>query len=186
MMMPRLWQASNIKNIAIAKKNSKGQISMHASIKFRQITRHFVLTVGMIALVGCTQTANISANQAAHSGSSASTNAAEPQPSIFPDLPIPQGAKMNVDRTLVVGTEDWFGQLVLEASGNTFQMFDFYRNGLPKFGWAEITSVRAAVSVLTYEREQRILQMQIESGSLTGSVITITVSPRGIAKPPAS
>ncbi len=186
MMMLRLWQASNIKNIAIAKKNSKGQILMHASINFRQIIGRFVLAAGIITLVGCAQTANISGNQSTNTSSSSTANTTEPQPSIFPDLPIPQGAKMNVDRTLVVGAEDWFGQLVLEASGNTFQMFDFYRNGLPKFGWAEITSVRAAVSVLTYEREQRILQMQIEGGSLTGSVITITVSPRGVAKPPVN
>lgn len=186
MMMLRLWQASNAKNFAIAKKNSKGQILMHASINFRQITGRFILVAGIIALAGCAQTANISGNQAANSSNSSSANATEPQPSIFPDLPIPQGAKMNVDRTLVVGTKDWFGQLVLEASGNAFQMFDFYRNGLPKFGWAEITSVRAPVSVLTYEREQRILQMQIKGGSLTGSVITITVSPRGVAQPPAN
>lgn len=143
-----------------------------------------MLGVGIIALAGCAQTANISGNQTANSANSTSASTTEPQPSIFPDLPIPQGAKMNVDRTLVVGTEDWFGQLVLEASGNTFQMFDFYRNGLPKFGWAEITSVRAPVSVLTYERENRILQMQIKGGSLSGSIITITVSPRGTAKPP--
>jgi len=186
MMMLRLWQASNARNIAIAKKNSKGQILMHASINFHPIIGRFALVAGMIALVGCTQTASISGNQAENTGSSGSASATEPQPSIFPDLPIPQGAKMNVDRTLVVGTEDWFGQLVLEASGNTFQMFDFYRNGLPKFGWAEITSVRAAVSVLTYERDQRILQMQIKGGALSGSVITITVSPRNIAKPPVN
>lgn len=186
MMMLRLWQAPNIKNLAIAKKNSKGQISMHASINFRQIIRHFVLTAGVITLVGCAQTANISGNQNASTQNSASVNATEPQPSIFPDLPIPQGAKMNVDRTLVFGTDAWFGQLVLEASGNAFQMFDFYRNGLTKFGWTEITSVRAPVSVLTYEREQRILQMQIKGGSLTGSIITVTVSPRGVTQPPAS
>lgn len=145
-----------------------------------------MLGAGLIALAGCTQTANISGNETAHSGSSTNTNATAPQPSIFPDLPIPQGAKMNVDRTLVFGTEEWFGQLVLEASGNAFQMFDFYRNGLTKFGWAEITSVRAPVSVLTYEREQRILQMQIKDGSISGSLITITVSPRGAAQPPGS
>lgn len=145
-----------------------------------------MLGAGLIALAGCTQTANISGTETANSGSLANTSATAPQPSIFPDLPIPQGAKMNVDRTLVFGTEDWFGQLVLEASGNAFQMFDFYRNGLTKFGWAEITSVRAPVSVLTYEREQRILQMQIKDGSISGSLITITVSPRGAAQPPAS
>jgi hypothetical protein len=159
---------------------------MHASNNFQQFLGGFLLIPCMAALVGCAETASISGNQATNSVESVSANATAPQPSIFPDLPIPQGAKMNLDRTLVVGTEDWFGQLVLEASGNAFQMFDFYRNGLPKFGWSEITSVRAPVSVLTYEREQRVLQMQIKGGSLSGSMITITVSPRGAAQSPAS
>lgn len=140
-----------------------------------------LILIGLFSVVGCTQTANLSGSQSSPAGATT----AEPQPSIFPDIPIPQGAKMNVDRTLVVGTDAWFGQLVLEASGDAFRMFDFYRAGLPKFGWAEITSVRAPTSVLTYEREQRILQMQIRAGSLSGSVITITVSPRG-APPSAS
>lgn len=186
MMMLKVWQAPIIKNCANAKKNSKDQSFMHASIKFRQYLGGFLLIAGMAALAGCAQTASISGNQASNAAESTSANSTAPQPSIFPDLPIPQGAKMNVDRTLVVGTQDWFGQLVLEASGNAFQMFDFYRNGLPKFGWAEITSVRAPVSVLTYEREQRILQMQIKGGSLSGSVITITVSPRGTPQTPTS
>lgn len=186
MMMLKVWQAPNVKNIANAKKNSKDQRFMHASTNFQQFLGGFLLIACIAALAGCAETASISGNQAANSAESGSANATAPQPSIFPDLPIPQGAKMNLDRTLVVGTEDWFGQLVLEASGNAFQMFDFYRNGLTKFGWSEITSVRAPVSVLTYEREQRVLQMQIKGGSLSGSMITITVSPRGAAQPPAN
>lgn len=155
---------------------------MPLSLVTRPKNRFLLVLLGLLAVAGCTQTANLSGSAA----TSGNANTTEPQPSIFPDIPIPQGAKMNVDRTLVVGTDAWFGQLVLEASGNAFQMFDFYRAGLPKFGWAEITSVRAPTSVLTYEREQRILQMQIKAGSLTGSVITITVSPRGTTPPPAS
>lgn len=110
---------------------------MQASTKIPRLLKHFALIICMFSIAGCTQTAAISGNQGANPNNSTNAGATEPQPSIFPDLPIPQGAKMNVDRTLVVGTEDWFGQLVLEASGNAFQMFDFYRNGLPKFGWAE-------------------------------------------------
>lgn len=185
-MMLRLWQARNVKNFAIAKNNSKGDIFMYILYRFRQFLGQFALVLSVISLIGCAQTANIAGNEAAPSGNSTSSSGTEPQPSIFPDLPIPQGAKMNVDRTLVVGTEDWFGQLVLEASSDAFRMFDFYRAGLPKFGWTEITSVRGPVSVLTYEREQRILQMQITNGSLTGSIITITVSPRGTTPAPAS
>ncbi|MDC1214877.1 hypothetical protein N8000_10515 [Rhodospirillales bacterium] len=93
---------------------------------------------------------------------------------------------MIVDRTLIVGTQNWFGQLALNANQGTVAIFDFYRNRLPQFGWDEITSVRAPTSVLTYEREDRILQMQISTITLRGSEILITVSPRGKPAPSGS
>lgn len=134
--------------------------------------------VAIFALSGCSETATLqggglSQGQAA-SGAGASANA-----TVFPDIPIPDNAKMVVDKTLVVGTENWFGQLALEASSGPVAIFDFYRTRLPQFGWQEITSVRAPVSVLTFDRGDRILQMQISSTTLRGSSILITVSPRG-------
>lgn len=131
--------------------------------------------VTALALSGCAETARLAGNQPANTSPAAS----EAQAKIFTDLPIPNGAEMNVDKTLVVGTNNWFGQLVLEAKQGASAMFDFYRNGLPQYGWSEITSVRAPVSVLTFERDERILQMQIKGTTLRGSEITVTVSPRG-------
>ncbi len=92
---------------------------------------------------------------------------------------------MIVDKTLVVGAEPWFGQLALDAGQAAPQVFDFYRSRLPEYGWQEITSVRAPTSVLTYDRDDRILQMQIKGSTLSGSEVTITVSPRGTPPPPA-
>lgn len=132
-----------------------------------------------LSLVGCSETANLQG--ASSPGANGATSAASD--GIFPDLPIPNGAKMIVDRTLVVGTQNWFGQLALDASQGPVAMFDFYRTNLPQYGWQEITSVRAPVSVLTYDREDRILQMQIKSTALRGSEILITVSPRGTPAP---
>lgn len=143
-----------------------------------------LMLASVIALSGCAETASLqgggfSSNASAGgTGNSATT-------SIFPDIPIPEGAKMNVEKTLVVGTDNWFGQLALEVSSGPVAMFDFYRTRLPQFGWQEITSVRAPVSVLTFDREDRILQMQIASTTLRGSEITITVSPRGVPAAPA-
>ncbi len=129
------------------------------------------------AISGCTQTAPLSSSQQmTGSGQNAGAQAAQ---STFPDIPIPDGAKMNVEKTLVVGVENWFGQLSLQSSHAPNVLFDFYRNRLPQFQWREITSVRAPTSVLTYDRDNRVLQMQIRAATLQGSEITITVSPRG-------
>jgi len=103
----------------------------------------------------------------------------------FPDIPVPAGAEMNVDKTLVFGSEPWFGQLALGTSSNPGVIFDFFRNNLPEHKWQEVTSVRAPTSILTYMREDRVLAIAIQGSTLSGSDITITVSPRGATKAPA-
>ncbi len=103
----------------------------------------------------------------------------------FPDIPLPSGADINVEKTLIFGSgESWFGRLVLSTSHGTFAMFDFFKQKLPEFGWREITSVRAATSVLTFSRRNRIATIQIVGRRLGGTESTITVSPQGAAQPP--
>ena len=105
----------------------------------------------------------------------------------FPDLPLPSEAEINLDRTLVFGGDDtWIGRLVINASGDPNTMFDFFKQKLGGYGWQEITSVRAAVSVLTYTREERVATIQIQGRTLRGSEVTITVSPRGAQVAPAA
>jgi len=102
----------------------------------------------------------------------------------FPDIPVPSDADMDVKRTIIFGGgESWFGQLGLDTRHGPDAMFDFYKQELSGFGWQEVTSVRAPVSVLTYERQSRILSIQVETGTLGGTKVTLTVSPRGGAAP---
>lgn len=93
---------------------------------------------------------------------------------------------MDVERSLVLGArDDWIGRLSMDASGNSSESYDFFLREMPKFGWQEITSVRSEVSVLTYSRSGRVATIQIRNRTLGGSVIDITVSPRGKPSPPA-
>ena len=101
----------------------------------------------------------------------------------FPNIPMPTGTKIDNDKTLVFGSKPWYGQLALNSSSNTNQLFDFYRDNLPQYGWQEITSVRAPTSILTYATPERVLAIAIQSGTLIGSYVTVTASPRGQAKP---
>ncbi|CAN0293715.1 unnamed protein product [Discosporangium mesarthrocarpum] len=103
----------------------------------------------------------------------------------FPDIAVPAGAKMDVERSLVLGArDDWIGRLSMNTSGSTSESYDFFLREMPKFGWQEITTVRSEVSVLTYSRENRVATIQIRSKTLGGSAVDITVSPRG--RPPAA
>ncbi|MBI4185323.1 MAG: hypothetical protein HY521_15125 [Proteobacteria bacterium] len=100
----------------------------------------------------------------------------------FTDIPVPQGAKLNIDRTLVLGSDnDWIGRLTFDSGLNVVEAYDFFKREMAGFGWREVTSVRATISVLTYQRDNRIATLQIIGGRLSGSTIDVTVSPRGPA-----
>jgi len=64
-------------------------------------------------------------------------------------------------------------------------MFIFYTRKLPNYGWRKITSSRAQTSLLTYDRQNRVMTMAIQPNRIRGSEVMITVSPREQATPPA-
>ena len=97
----------------------------------------------------------------------------------FNDLPMPSNSKMNIEKSLVFGSEsDWFGRLNLVVSMSGAEVFDFYRYEMPNFGWKEITSIRSNISLITYERGGRIANVRIDSSSTRGTEVWVTVSPR--------
>jgi hypothetical protein len=101
----------------------------------------------------------------------------------FPDIPTPPGAQVDVEKTLVLGGgENWIGQLVILNSQEVYGSFDFFKQKMSEYGWREIASVRAAVSVLTFSRQKRVATLQISQDRLMGSRITITVSPQGMSQ----
>jgi len=105
---------------------------------------------------------------------------AQPAFSNYPDVPLPGGTEIDVEKTMTVGGgENWYGRLVLNASFGAFQMFDFYKQKMAEFGWQEFSAVRGPISVLTYSRQNRVATIQIQGKRLGGSTSTVTVSPQG-------
>ncbi len=139
------------------------------------------LIAAILVVTGCAQTAGIRAT----GGVSASKDGkGGPEASQFPDIPIPKGVRRNVDKTVIVGTKTWFGQLTLTTLTHSADtMFNFYSRELPNYGWRKLTSVRAPTSILSYDRENRMLTIAIQASRITGSEITLTVSPREEAAP---
>lgn len=128
----------------------------------------------LMLLAGCAGDPATSSQPGAAGGDAASAFAQ------FTDLPLPAGNSIDLDRTLVLGGEgNWTGRLALTTQSRVGEMYDFFRREMPKFGWSEIASARAASSFLTYQREARIATIQIVSGRLLGSSIDITMAPRG-------
>jgi hypothetical protein len=97
----------------------------------------------------------------------------------YADIPISANDQLDVDKSLLLNTgEQWIGRAVLKSKLDTVQAFEYYLSNMPTYGWISITAVQSETSVLTYEKGSRVATIQIERGTLRGSQISVTVSPR--------
>ena len=94
------------------------------------------------------------------------------------DIPIPDGAVMDMENTVIFGSDDeWFGRLSINPRLSHAETFDFFRYEMPNLSWKEITNVRATSSVLSYEKDQRIVTIQI-TNSYGQTRCSINMSPK--------
>lgn len=98
----------------------------------------------------------------------------------FTDIPIPPKNSIDLDRTLVFGSDrDWIGRISLSSSMGVSEVYDFYKREMPKLGWTELTSVRSSTSVLTYEMGNRVATIQVGSGRFgLGTQVDFWMNPR--------
>lgn len=94
----------------------------------------------------------------------------------FREIPIPENATMNLDKTLLFGNDPLVGRLAFKVPYNQANMFDFYMQEMPKFGWQELTSIRTTNSYLTYAKDNRVAMILLGSSSLNGTEVIFDVS----------
>jgi hypothetical protein len=129
------------------------------------------------SLAGCGFSTPLTPSSKAPESGMPADQAQAPQ---FTDIPIPAGARMDLDRSLVLGARDsWLGRLAFTSSASPNDMFEFYAREMPRFNWIGITAVRAGTSVLSYNRDERVATVQISRTTLGGSEVLVTISPRG-------
>lgn len=96
----------------------------------------------------------------------------------FDDIPIPVDAEMDLGQTLVLGDrEGWIGRLSLDVRHGMTDMYAFYEQEMPRFGWERITSVRARISTLTYQRGPRVATITLQPTLTAGTIVDFTVAP---------
>ncbi|WP_337997979.1 hypothetical protein [Oleispirillum naphthae] len=96
----------------------------------------------------------------------------------FSDIPVPSGASMDMDRSLLLGaSEAWTGRLVYSTSTDPAQVFDLYKAEMPKFGWTELTVIRGERSIMSYQRGSRVSTIEIQKSRFYGASVSVTVSP---------
>ena len=95
----------------------------------------------------------------------------------FDDIPIPINSKLIREESIIISRKvGWSGRLVFETSENQIDVFDFFRNELPKFGWKKISEISSESSLLNYQNNQRFASIQIFEKTLFGTKVKITVT----------
>ena len=52
------------------------------------------------------------------------------------DIPIPAGAKMDTENSLIMGAQDrWLGRIVIKTDTSPTQTYNHFYNGMSAFGW---------------------------------------------------
>ena len=144
----------------------------------RHAAKLIAVTGILSALVGCGPSAPLAASSRPdQSGADSATATSFTQ---FSDIPVPSGAEMDLERSLVLGDrDDWIGRLVMTVPGSAGKAYDFYAGEMPKFGWMPVTMVRGETSVQTYSHGARVATIQIRDRTMGGATVSLIVSPRG-------
>ncbi|MBC7905322.1 MAG: hypothetical protein H7Y60_01070 [Rhodospirillaceae bacterium] len=97
---------------------------------------------------------------------------------LLTDVPIPSGATMDNERSLILGDRDrWTGRVVMRLWKSAPDATNFYQQQMPSFGWEPIMAATSGISVMSYVRGERAATVQVES-TMLGSVVSVTVGPR--------
>lgn len=136
----------------------------------------FVLSGCTLADIGGTKTVRTSAPSTGDDKNGSPTP--PPAFSQFSDVPVPANARMDLEKTIILGAEDgWIGRLALDVNYPLTEMYSFYEREMPNFGWERITVVRSSVTTMTYSRGARIATITLQPRSSGSSIVDFTVSP---------
>lgn len=128
-----------------------------------------------LVLAGCSSGMSLSSSTGSGSG-----NADQPSNTqLLTDVPIPSGATLDGERSLILSDRDrWMGRVVMKMGSSAADATAFFQLNMPNYGWQPVMSVTSQTSVLTYTRGDRAATVQIDRASLYGAIVLLTVAPR--------
>jgi len=95
----------------------------------------------------------------------------------FDDLPIPLNSKLDKEKSIIFSKRDgWYGRLTFNTSEKQINVYDFFRNELPKFGWKKLSEISSETSILNYQNQSRLALIQIKENLIYGSNVMVTVT----------
>ena len=98
-------------------------------------------------------------------------------------MPLPPGAMIRVDQSLIIGAGDnWVGRVVLDVGRDLDAAYRFFLETYPANGWTVVSSVRGKNSFMVMTRQERTATFEmVDGGMLASSVVSMTMAPRNAA-----
>ena len=97
-------------------------------------------------------------------------------------LPLPPGAVIRADQSLIIGAGDnWVGRVVLDVGRDVDAAYRYFLETYPAQGWTVVSAVRGKNSFLVMTRQERTATLEMVDGGMMGSSVSLTMAPRNAA-----
>lgn len=147
-----------------------------------------MLCIGFVALAGC-RTASAQPTPMGPAAVGESPSAAQQQAGLPPtdasllgSLPLPPGAKIIADQSLIIGSGDaWVGRLSLDIGRDVTGAYQYFLDAFKAQGWTLQSAVRSKTSLLVFTRAGRsaTIEFQDTPKLVGGTTVTLTMAPLG-------
>ncbi len=97
-------------------------------------------------------------------------------------LPLPPGAKIIPDQSLIIGSGDaWVGRLTLDVGRDVTAAYQYFLDAFKAQGWSLQSAVRSKNSLLVFTRAGRsaTIEFQDTPHLVGGTTVTLTMAPLG-------
>lgn len=153
-----------------------GTACTFGGMKVRML-RAVLLGLTVLALAGCGTSTSLPQTQAGDPAQRFDF-------ALLSDIPIPSGATMDNEKSLILGDKNrWTGRVVMKLWKSASESNQFYQAQMPAFGWEPIMAATSGVSVMAYVHGDRAATVQIESSTMWGSTVSIIVGQRLATQP---
>ncbi len=143
-----------------------------------------IQTLLVLSTAGLMLACNSIGNAPVASDSTVSGNIAK---QLAGDVPLPQGAVIRQQDTLVMGAgTSWTGRLSLSVAGEPQTVFAYFRDSMPGAGWTLTSSSFSRLSLLTFSKAERVATVQMQGSNFGGNEVLITVTPAVRAAAPGT
>lgn len=137
----------------------------------------FLVTAGLaVGLSGCANTGSSTSVAVGPDGK------LQNPVQLLGQLPLPPGAVIRADQSLIIGAGDnWVGRVVLDVGRDVDAAYRYFLETYPAQGWTVVSAVRGKNSFLVMTRQERTATFEMVDGGMMGSSVSLTMAPRNAA-----